>query len=79
MNLLDVLGEQVPKSSRDNRLLQLVRNHFQEFSQARECGFSWSQIFHAAKALWGHEANIRSISPLTNYFYKVRKEFNNEQ
>ena len=74
MTLLELLSEEKPfhRKRMLDGLREIIREHFCEIKQAREKGYSWSQIHHSMRQLCP-EACYRSC-PAERIFNELRKE-----
>ena len=77
MGLLEHLSREKPfhRASRQEKLRELVRSSFSEITQARERGYSWSQIRHSMREIWP-ETCVGSC-PAEHIYHEIRKEKNN--
>ncbi len=74
MTLLELLSEEKPfhRKRMLDGLREIIREHFSEIKQAREKGYSWSQINKSMRQLWPDEC-YRSC-PAERIFNELRKE-----
>lgn len=74
MTLLEHLSKEVPLHRRNmsDNLRSLIKSHFNEITQAREIGYSWSQILHSMREIWP-DICFRSC-PAQKIYHQIRKE-----
>lgn len=79
MGLLEHLSGERPfhRASRQEKLRELVRSSFGEITQARERGYSWSQIQYSMREIWPEACVSGRSSLIQRLYHEIRKEKNN--
>ena len=74
--LLERLAAEVPRhhqTIQNDALGQLVTRHMAEIEEARERGYSWTQIYREAKAMWQESGEWREGWVVANIEARYRK------